>query len=1469
MKSLFVFPWAVFALLLAGGRLFAQAPVVSPSQTEISVAPGFNHAPARVALSYLGNTAAELGRLNVTSDATWVSGSVDATARQVVLTFSTANLTNRTYTATLTVRDGTASTQFFVRATIATLNIVALRDDPVRSRTYGVQQDGANIGSVVVIDPITLTPIHNITVGKRPTDLAISGDGNEMLVMNAVEKSITAINVRTLAVSETISLATYYDWSSTGETSGHVKYGAGDVIYYIDGSWGPVLHVYNRSTRTVLQSIFFNGSRYAGAGNEHGGFGDLVLNPEKTEAFGWWQYGWSAGSGGSSAGKFTIGSSGTLTPAGTSTAVSTPMERDPLNTPALMSANGKVVVLKQHAFNPSTVDAPVRTFPSPVFALSPGAEIVATASAIYDYSTGNKLYDLPAASTVQTITSDYARLVYFDPTAKALKSVNLLEKIGGTILRRDSLPADGAIVLAPSVLQWAPVTGVDRYRVYLGDARAAVAQAGLSSPELLGTVNTNTFTLPTPPNPGRTYYWRVDVVTDAETVAGQVQSFSVSTIASNVSSIDTATVRGHADLAVPIQLTSATPGLNWSAASTAAWVKFDATAGTTPATLRVSLDASNITPGVSQTDITITTADGPSSIPVRLQVDPLALTVMRSDPRSATVYAISEVIPTSGSGSGANPPTVGTPQAYLLEIDSQAQTIKRVVPVGTSATDLAIHHGDNRIYVPNWRGGALLALNRDTLARERTYAFNPFGTIGSSDGDVYRVSAGGPGRVVLEEYDQWIDIAIYDTVNAKILNKAFVREGGGQFGPGERFYFHGENNSSGATLQKYDTVADKFTEVARNRGNLSSYYGSRTVVISEDGSRVFWSGSVYAGTDLAEQGSTTEIIYATTRDGRYAFGETKIYDVVEKRVAFGMPTATKVSAFNTTSNRLVVQQGQRLAFYQVATGTALPTPVLAAETITATTVALSWRQDSLQTGFTLQMRQTGSADWSDVSTAIASTAAAHTVSTLRPETGYEFRLKADSPAASSAWSNVVAITTRPAPPNPPTVSSLAEAGPTSVRIAWSVNGPYDSVTIERALSSSGPWTTVATLGAPSTTYTDSGLTTSTTYGYRLKVTRNGSDSAYTFTQFVTLRAPAGPALLSPPTSRTVLAGTAVTFNVSASGNPPPTFQWFREGLPIAGATNASFTLAAPSVLDAGTYRVVATNALGSVASPDFTLTVTPSTSRMINFSVLAQAGGGSTLTVGFTVAGGPKNVLVRGLGPTLSAVGVAGILTDPQLTLFRHAGGSTVALMSNNDWSTATNKNALLSATTRLTGLPFISDPSRDCAVLPALNFDGGYSVQIAGADASSGLALVEVYDADSGTPSRLGNISALTPVGPGTSLTAGFVISGTTRKTVLIRAVGPALEKVGVSGVLPDPQLTLFRQGTTPIPILTNNDWHTAANKAEVLSASAITVGLALDESSKDAAIVIALDPGGYTAQVSSADGSTGIALVEVYDVP
>jgi hypothetical protein len=125
-------------------------------------------------------------------------------------------------------------------------------------------------------------------------------------------------------------------------------------------------------------------------------------------------------------------------------------------------------------------------------------------------------------------------------------------------------------------------------------------------------------------------------------------------------------------------------------------------------------------------------------------------------------------------------------------------------------------------------------------------------------------------------------------------------------------------------------------------------------------------------------------------------------------------------------------------------------------------------------------------------------------------------------------------------------------------------------------------------------------------------------------------------------------------------------------------------------------------------------------------------------------------------------------------------------------------------------------------------------------------------------------NVSARTQVGTGDDiLVAGFAIGGVSARTVLIRAVGPALAGFGVSGALVDPRLQLFSGDTM---ILDNDDW---AGDAQLAAAGASVGAFPLPSGAgRDAALLVTLPPGTYTAQVSGASGGTGVALVELYEV-
>ena len=272
-------------------------------------------------------------------------------------------------------------------------------------------------------------------------------------------------------------------------------------------------------------------------------------------------------------------------------------------------------------------------------------------------------------------------------------------------------------------------------------------------------------------------------------------------------------------------------------------------------------------------------------------------------------------------------------------------------------------------------------------------------------------------------------------------------------------------------------------------------------------------------------------------------------------------------------------------------------------------------------------------------------------------------------------------------------------------------------------------------------------------------------------------------------------------------------------------------------------------------------TVLPS--RLVNVATRGLVQPGGNLTPGFVLRGtGSKRVVVRAVGPTLSAFGLSG-LSDLKLDVVNQQTQATAA--SNDDWG---GSSPLSTAFASLGAFPLTAS-SKDAAVQTTLPVNqGGYSVKVAASGTgTTGVALAEVYDADSDdSPVRVINVSTLGFVGTGANvLTPGFVIRGTVPKIVLIRAIGPGLAQLGVGGLLADPQFSVFPSGSD-VAIASSNDWGgTAALKAAFTAAGAFNLAA---DNSKDAAIVLTLPPGGYTVVTSGVANTTGTALVEVYDL-
>jgi hypothetical protein len=260
----------------------------------------------------------------------------------------------------------------------------------------------------------------------------------------------------------------------------------------------------------------------------------------------------------------------------------------------------------------------------------------------------------------------------------------------------------------------------------------------------------------------------------------------------------------------------------------------------------------------------------------------------------------------------------------------------------------------------------------------------------------------------------------------------------------------------------------------------------------------------------------------------------------------------------------------------------------------------------------------------------------------------------------------------------------------------------------------------------------------------------------------------------------------------------------------------------------------------------------PPPAQPMNISTRGTVQTGDNVMIGGFIISGTqsKKVVVRAVGPTLAQFGVSGVLPDPFLDL-RGAGGTPIT--TNNNWKD--NQQTQIQAS----GLAPQNDA--EAAILATLP-PGPYTAIVSGNGVSTGIGLIEVYDVDPGASARLANISTRGFVGTQDNVMIGGFILGNsgTPARVIIRAVGPSLTAFCVAAALADPTLDLRDANGTRV--LENNNWRDTQQTEIVAS------GLRPDNE-LEAAIVAELAPGSYTAIVRGNNATTGVALVEVYQVP
>lgn len=258
-------------------------------------------------------------------------------------------------------------------------------------------------------------------------------------------------------------------------------------------------------------------------------------------------------------------------------------------------------------------------------------------------------------------------------------------------------------------------------------------------------------------------------------------------------------------------------------------------------------------------------------------------------------------------------------------------------------------------------------------------------------------------------------------------------------------------------------------------------------------------------------------------------------------------------------------------------------------------------------------------------------------------------------------------------------------------------------------------------------------------------------------------------------------------------------------------------------------------------------------SQLLNISTRADVSSGDNATIaGFIVAGdAPKRLLIRAIGPSLP---IDGALQDPLLELHEANGQVTF----NDNWKD-TQESEIIA-----TGIP---PQNENESAIVATVMPGAHTAVVRSKNGSSGIALVEVYDIDDAAPSTAANISTRGRVDVGdNALIAGLILRGPRPSTMLVRAIGPSLASDGVKDALQDPILELVDSNGNS---LVNDNWKLdRSGTPDATQQSRIDKTGAAPKDDRESALLLTLSPATYTAIIRGKNDTSGVALVEAYNL-
>jgi len=758
-----------------------------------------------------------------------------STPDTVIVGINTSLMAPGTYNSEMTLQSGSSQFTVPVELELLPMDLTKMVTDYDASYVYGLRQGEGDPGGsqLLFINTESEQVERVITVGSNATDMSINYGERRLYITNWLGENTQVIDLLTRELLPPLPIGTSVDKINAGR--------AGRIYTETRSSWTDV-----KAIDTVTGSV---------VGQSQERVGDAEVDPTGTS-----YYHCDNNISNAHIHKLDIS-----TDSFDEVAVSVEHAYGSRN--LVMSGNGSRLFWRGFVYDEDLNE--LGSLGTEIYASTLHGELAIGEFEVFDTLDWAPIYTLPASSKVMAVSGDLEKVFVFDPTSSRIVVIPMSEigAVQGPALTPD--PADGETVHLPlDRLDWSSSPVALSYNVYFGSDLGSVKTANPASPEYLGSVIASEIDLTTALSPGQTYFWRVDSVTYSIRVPGEVWSFQSAPIVVSPGSVSVKAVAKTINPVIELEISAAGNTVDWVLTGIPQWLIPDQSQGSTPDTVSVVVDITGLATGTHTSELVFQSEGAQVPIPVDLELFPMALTTMAADPGDHYVYGLQRGSPSAD-------------EAFLLFINTETEQIDGVLPVGSNATDMSLSPLEGRLYVTNFARPHTQVIDLETRNLLPPLAL---GT------DVFKINTGRTGRIYYEESNQWIYIKAVDSVTGIVVGQSNEREGDGEVDPTGSFYYHCDNNISNAHIHKLDISTDALTEIAASGQHP---YGSRSLVLSADGSRLFWQGYVYDA-NLNELGSLGSEIYGTTARGDLAFGENEVFKTDSGVAVATLPVSSTV-----------------------------------------------------------------------------------------------------------------------------------------------------------------------------------------------------------------------------------------------------------------------------------------------------------------------------------------------------------------------------------------------------------------------------------------------------------------------------------------------------------------------------------------------------------------------------------------------